>query len=122
VSCGMEDIVRFIVEAGADPNYPSKPFGYPILCALSYGHYRVARLLVSLGARWDREVWENRSEEFRTGKFLEWNEKGCCKCGNHRSYEGEVGFTVFDDIGGYSHRQQKEERPLDVFKAMIGVE
>jgi ankyrin repeat protein len=109
---GMEDVVRFLVlDGGVNVNDP-RHGTYPIQEALSTGHYRVARILLSLGARWKRTMWNQRLEEE--------GDKDCCNCGGVL-YEHAAMPPSFE-IGGFSHFQTKELNPLAKFKAMIGVE
>jgi hypothetical protein len=116
---GIEDVVRFLIEdAGLSPNLPLSKhptYRYPIQEALNYGHFRVARLLLKLGARWDKQLWESEDAE----KWVEMNGKGGCDC--KETFETNDEVNRFN-VDGFSHFQKRETNPLKMFKDLIGVE
>ncbi|XP_044982194.1 ankyrin-3-like isoform X3 [Hordeum vulgare subsp. vulgare] len=50
---GKMDVVRYLLDNGADPNKKDDPGSVPLHCAAKFGHHEAARLLLSRGASVD---------------------------------------------------------------------
>jgi hypothetical protein len=105
---GLEDSVRFLVAETGVPPGPCPVLGCLVEMALKSSHYRVARLLVSLGAEWEetRQKLKKSSAENPLSLILpaEQNEFGCT-CGTGPQYRW----------AGPAHSQTLEEEPLEWF-------